>query len=194
MRRVTLVLAVMAAALVLSGGMALAVTKFGTEGRDVIKGTNAPDVIQGKGGADTLAGRGQDDVLYGEEGADDLYGGSFLFGEIFEGHRLVPDGADKLFGGDGNDCVFGGTGNDILYGGDGEDSIGLFCFEFISDLGNDIMYGGGGDDVIISAEPELPPSRQHRDLVFCGSGKDTVFFRPPDRVSGDCERLNPRED
>jgi len=168
--------------LVLSAGVAVAAVKFGTEGRDIIKGTNAPDVIFGEGGVDTLAGRKDDDTIYGGEGRDDLYGGSFLFREIFDGRRLVQDGNDTLFGGDGPDCVFGGTGHDILHGGDGRDLIGLFCFEFIFDTGNDTMLGGADADEIISFDRE-------RDIVVCGSGRDEVFADRLDRIAEDCERV-----
>ena len=52
MRRVILLLVVMATALVLASGLALAVNKIGTQGRDFLKGT---------GGADTVVGRGNED-------------------------------------------------------------------------------------------------------------------------------------
>jgi len=48
MRRAILLLVVMATGLVLASGVALAVNKIGTQGRDFLKGT---------GGADTLVGR-----------------------------------------------------------------------------------------------------------------------------------------
>lgn len=149
-------------------------------------GTNAKDVFYGKGGNDGLAGRGADDVLYGGDGHDLIYGGYIRFGEMFQGRQLTPDGQDKLFGGKGNDCLFGGTGNDILYGGDGHDMIGLLCFDFVSDFGKDIMYGGRGNDDITALEVER--GKQQRDIVFCGPGQDTVYYRKGvDWVSSDCE-------
>ncbi len=184
---------VMAIALVLGSGVALAAVKFGTEGRDVIIGTNAKDVLYGKGGNDGLAGRGADDVLYGGDGSDFMYGGYVRFGEMFEERRLAPDGQDKLFGGKGNDCLFGGTGNDILYGGDGHDMIVLLCFDFVSDFGNDIMYGGRGNDDITALEAELPGGKQQRDIVFCGPGQDTVYYQKGVDMVFDCERKNSRE-
>ena len=48
MRRVILLLTVMAAALVLGSGLALAVNKVGTQGRDFLKGTDGADHLVGK--------------------------------------------------------------------------------------------------------------------------------------------------
>ena len=190
MRRIILLLVVMAVALVLGSGIALAAVKFGTEGPDRIIGTNVKDVLYGKGGNDGLAGRGADDILYGGDGHDFMYGGYVRYGEMFQGGRFAPDGQDKMFGGKGNDCLFGGTGNDILYGGDGHDMIGLLCFDFVSDLGKDIMYGRSGDDEIIALEIER--HKQQRDIVFCGPGRDTVYYQKGvDQVSDDCELRNP---
>ena len=182
MRRSIILLMVMAIALVLGSGVALAAVKFGTEGRDRIVGTNAKDVLYGKGGNDRLAGRGANDVLYGGNGHDVMYGGYVRFGEMFNGRRLVPDGRlapdgqDKLFGGKGNDCMFGGSENDILYGGPGNDIIGTYCYTDTLDAGKDIMYGGSGNDMIVAIDHTWNASKQQRDTVFCGSGKDTVYY------------------
>ncbi|MDQ4105848.1 MAG: hypothetical protein M3157_01555 [Actinomycetota bacterium] len=80
MRQSIILLMVMAIALVLGSGVALAAVKFGTEGRDALIGTNAKDVLYGKGGNDGLAGRGADDVLYGGDGSDFMYGGYVTVG------------------------------------------------------------------------------------------------------------------
>src|SRR5215208_3925531 len=66
MRRVILLLTVMAAALVLGSGLALAVNKVGTQGRDFLKGTD---------GADHLVGKGEDDRIFSLAGKDTLIGG-----------------------------------------------------------------------------------------------------------------------
>src|SRR3712207_5073120 len=145
MRRAGLVLVMMAVALVIGGGVALAAVKFGTDGGENLVGTNREDVLYGRGGADGLAGRGEDDVLYGDEGDDFMFGGSFRFDEIFDGRRMVPDGEDKLFGGSGNDCMFGGSEDDILYGSSGDDEMGFYCYEFIFDSGEDVFSSGAGN-------------------------------------------------
>ena len=50
MRRTVLLLAVVAACLVMASGVALAVSKVGTNGNDVLKGTDGKDNLLGLGG------------------------------------------------------------------------------------------------------------------------------------------------
>ena len=56
MKRILLVLAAMALALLLASGVAWAVTKIGTDGPDTLRGTNGDDNLIGKGGNDRLSG------------------------------------------------------------------------------------------------------------------------------------------
>jgi Ca2+-binding RTX toxin-like protein len=71
MRRVVLVLAAMAVALLLANGVAWAVTKVGTDGPDTLRGTNGDDDLLGNGGNDVLyALGGNNDTLLGAEGKD----------------------------------------------------------------------------------------------------------------------------
>jgi Ca2+-binding RTX toxin-like protein len=181
-----LVLLIMVMALVVGSGVALAAVKFGTDGRDELIGTNSADQLFGKGGRDFLAGKKQDDVLYGGDGNDFNYGGAVGWG-------MAPDGQDKLWGGDGSDCMFGGSEDDVLIGGTGRDDMGHYCYEFIMDTGNDVFHSGSGNDSIMAVEaPFSYPTLQERDLVFCGPGKDTVYYQKGvDRIF-DCERKNPR--
>ncbi len=65
-RRVALVLAVMALALLLASGVAWAVNKVGTDGPDTLTGTNGDDNLIGKGG---------NDELFSLNGRDNLLGG-----------------------------------------------------------------------------------------------------------------------
>ena len=176
----------MAVALVVGSGVALAAVKFGTDGRDVLIGTNSADQMFGKGGSDFLAGKKQDDVLYGGDGNDFMHGGAV-------GWEMAPDGEDKLFGGKGSDCMFGGSEDDVLVGGSGNDDMGHYCYEFIMDTGNDILYGGSGNDDIIAVEaPFSQPNLQERDIVYCGFGTDTVYYQKGvDRIFN-CEKKNPR--
>ena len=67
MRRVILLLTMMAATLVVASGVALAVNKMGTNGPDALKGTN---------GADNLLGKGANDVLFSLADNDNLLGGA----------------------------------------------------------------------------------------------------------------------
>jgi hypothetical protein len=56
----------MAVSLVVSSGVALAVDKNGTNGRDTLRGTNRADTLVGKGGSDVLSGlAGRDQMLGG---------------------------------------------------------------------------------------------------------------------------------
>ena len=104
-RRAILLLVVMAAALVFSSTVALAVTRqcktdrdcFGTKERDKLLGTDGSNFIYAKGGDDRLFGYGEYDELYGQGGNDKLFGG---------------DGVDWLEGGPGDDASDGGEGID----------------------------------------------------------------------------------
>jgi len=112
-RKTLLLLAVMAAALVLSSTAALAVTKHCTPNVDC-KGTNERDKLLGTSGADDIFGRGGNDRLYGFEESDELYGGKGN-DKLFGGPNNPVGFADQLDGGPGNDVLDGGEGNDIFY-------------------------------------------------------------------------------
>jgi Ca2+-binding RTX toxin-like protein len=100
-----------------NGALALSVTMFGGNGKDIMYGGSEDDSIQGNNGPDRIwAGAGNDnldggngkDAMFGEDGDD------FLFG----GH-----GKDKVDGGDGDDDVRGGDNHDTLRGGHGNDDF-----------------------------------------------------------------------
>ena len=160
MRRVGFVMTMMAVALVVGSGVAVAAVKFGTDEQDFLMGTKDDDVLHGKGGTDFVDGRGGDDVLYGGAGGDEV---------------ISFPGDDILFGGRGNDFVIEGKGNNTL-------------------------FGGGGNDFFqaTAIDPDRPGSvdttPRKRDLVFCGSGRDTVVVDPGgiDFVASDCERVYAR--
>ena len=160
MRRVGFVMTMMAVALVVGSGVAVAAVKFGTDGQDFLMGTKEGDVLHGRGGTDFIDGRGGDDVLYGGAGGDEVI--SFP----------------------GDDILFGGRGNDFL----------------IEGKGNNTLFGGGGNDFFqaTAIDPDRPGSvnttPKKRDLVFCGSGRDTVVVDPGgiDFVASDCERVYAR--
>ena len=75
MRRVILLLTMMAATLVVASGVALAVNKMGTNGPDTLKGTNGADNLLGNGGNDTLFALAGNDNLLGGAGKDEVLGG-----------------------------------------------------------------------------------------------------------------------
>ncbi|MDQ5827283.1 MAG: hypothetical protein M3441_24245, partial [Chloroflexota bacterium] len=76
MRRVILLLALMATTLVVASGVALAVNEVGTDGPDTLRGTNAADNLVGRGGDDDLFGLGGSDNLLGGPGRDNVLGGN----------------------------------------------------------------------------------------------------------------------
>src|SRR5215217_599183 len=122
MRRVALLLTVMAVTLVVVNGVAVAVSKEGTDGDDTLRGTPEADKIRGLSGNDTLIGRGGNDTVYGNQGMDTIYGGH---GEdSLRGER----GADSIVGGTGEDTIYIGTGyNQTIEVADGETDAIFLC-------------------------------------------------------------------
>ena len=193
-----MLLAATIATLVVTSGVALAVTKIGGPGSDVLRGTNAPDTLDGKGGSDTLVGFAARDCLGGGDGPDAVEGGPgndiAIGGPAPLGancnpplEQERPGASDSVSGGPGDDIVDGAAGADSLFGGDGDD--------IVADGENrggakDALSGGAGDDIMF---PRNVPAGT--DVVTCGSGRDTVFADRADVISGDCERVffrNPR--
>jgi len=172
MRRLVLLLTVMAAALVFASGVALAVSKVGTDGPDRLKGTNKADNLLGMGGNDKILGlRGKDNLL-GGSGKDSVIGGN----------ENGPRGGDKnLDGGEGNDVVLGGNGSDNIVGGDGNDL--LLGGGFREPSRDNLTGGAGGDYINVFNQPAA------KDVVACGDGSDMVDKDKKDVVARDCERV-----
>ena len=172
MRRTVLLVAVMAAALVMASGVALAVDRVGTNGPDTLRGTDGADNLLGLGGQDKLLGKGGSDNLSGGPGKDVLFGGD----------ERRPGGGDKnLDGGTGNDVVLGGKGSDNMAGDDGNDFL---IDGNLNESSRDNLSGGSGKDVIdVSHKPAV------RDVVGCGGGFDRVLADRKDTVARDCERV-----
>jgi Ca2+-binding RTX toxin-like protein len=142
----------------------LAMTAFGNDGTDIIRGGSGNDVIQGGGQTDYLYGRGgndklygfsdnlsasnADDVrdyLYGGEGRDTLRGGGgsdFLYGGDFAN---AADDINYMYGDDGNDFLYGGANRDYMYGGNGTDRLRGYD-------GNDRLYGEAGQDYLYGGD------------------------------------------
>ena len=173
MRRTILVLATMALTLLVASGVALAVTKIGTNGPDTLRGTNGADTLVGKGGNDELYALGGRDQLLGGPGKDLVLGGTPT--AVFSGNK-------NLLGGRGNDVVLGGNGPDNVVGGSGNDFMVDGTVEH--DHSQDILSGGAGKDVIVAAN-----SPAFGDIVTCGSGFDRVLADRKDVVAPDCERV-----
>jgi Ca2+-binding RTX toxin-like protein len=174
MRRVILLLTVMAATLVLASGVALALTKIGTNGPDTLRGTNGNDNLLGKGGNDRLFALNGRDTLLGGPGKDwvDTHPK-----EARRGHK-------NLFGGPGNDIVIGGWDSDNVVGEEGND---LLFDGPDRDVALDKLSGGAGTDVIGVASLRLKATAA--DIVTCGSGFDRVVADTKDVVAPDCEKV-----
>jgi Ca2+-binding RTX toxin-like protein len=99
------------------------------------------------------------------------------------------DGADRLIGAGGNDTLRGKGGNDLLDGGPGRDVIE-------GANGNDfIRCGTGNDDRVIAGAGndtancfDVRATRRTRDIIDCGTGRDTVTIDRYDVVRN-CERV-----
>lgn len=172
MRRIALILATTAVLVVAAGGVALAVSRVGTDGPDVLRGTDGKDNLLGLGGQDDLFGRGGNDNLLGGPGKDNVLGGD---------ERRSRGGDKNLSGGPDNDAVFGGQGSDNIVGEDGND---LLVDGNLGESSRDKAAGGDGGDVIdVVNRPAV------KDVVVCGKGFDRVLADRKDAVASDCERM-----
>ena len=175
MKRILLVLAAMALALLLASGVAWAVTKIGTDGPDTLRGTHGDDNLIGMGGNDRLFSLNGRDTLLGGPGKD----------YVISGNEQRSGGGDKnLLGGPGNDIVLGGWGSDKVVGGEGND---LLADGRPRDVALDIVSGEAGTDVIFVASLRLKASAE--DIVTCGSGFDRVLADTKAVVAPDCEEV-----
>jgi hypothetical protein len=174
MRRSIVLLATMALTLLVASGLALAVTKIGTEGRNFLKGTDK---------ADNLIGQGETDLIFGLAGDDNLLGGSGK--DIVQGNTFERSlgGHKNLAGGDGNDVVFGGKGSDKVMGQEGNDFLSDGEFE---NAVKDDLSGGTGNDVL----DVINKTGVKKDVAACGSGFDRVLADRKDVVAPDCERVS----
>ncbi len=129
----------------------------------VLRKGRCANVRTGRGVRDRMVGTAAGDRLRGLGGNDSISGGA---------------GADCLEGGAGNDRLHGGSGNDRLVGGAGNDWLS-------GDSGANVIDGGAGNDVVRAVN-------RARDVVTCGSGRDTVYADRGDHVSRTCERVHRR--
>jgi Ca2+-binding RTX toxin-like protein len=106
--------------------VALAVSKTGGDGDNVIKGTPQRDSLSGGGGDDRLYGYGAKDRLYGDSGNDRAFGGG---------------GPDQIYSGQGSDRVRAGGGDDFINVLDETANDHVDCGGGTFDE----VYGDGGD-------------------------------------------------
>ena len=140
-----------------------ALTLYGTDHHDEIKGTTHSDTIYGKDGHDTIVADYGHDIVYAGEGHD----------TIKAGH-----GYDTVYAGEGNDRIDAGRGMDIVYGGEGHDEI-------VSLDGRNKLYGENGNDRITAYGSELyggadgdiltsSPNYSEGNRLVGGTGNDTL--------------------
>jgi Ca2+-binding RTX toxin-like protein len=178
MRRTIVLLATMTLTLLVASGVALALTKIGTDGPDYFRGTNGDDILIGKGGNDILNSQAGDDNLVGGRGKDVVVGGKSCCDESdFSG------GDKNLLGGRGNDAVVGGKGSDNILGEEGNDFLASGP---PGESSANRLSAGDGNDVIAVRQPGA------KDIVTCGGGFDRVFAERIDVVASDCERVADR--
>jgi Ca2+-binding RTX toxin-like protein len=172
MRRTILLVATMALTLLVASGVALAITRIGTDGPDTLKGTNGDDNLIGMGGNDELFSLRGDDNLLGGPGKDVVAGNN---------GRGGPLGGEKnLIGGSGNDLVFGGSGSDNEVGNEGNDFLNDGELDHAV---RDNLSSGAGNDVMDTVNyPAV------KDVLACGTGFDRVVVDRKDVVAADCER------
>ena len=182
MRRTIVLLATMALTLLVASGVALAVTKIGTDGPDTLRGTNGDDNLVGRGGNDRMFSLAGEDTLLGGPGKDVVFGGRIVVGSCCQDNDF--SGGDKnLDGGPGNDEVDGGRGSDNILGGRGND----YLFEGAEPgvaWPDNIVAGAGNDAVWV-----LNWSPVGKDVLSCGSGFDRVLADRTDEIAPDCERV-----
>jgi Ca2+-binding RTX toxin-like protein len=165
----------------------------GTEKADTMRGTKKyADRMSGKSGADTMFGRGKFDSLSGGPGPDKIYGG-----QGFD-HLFAGAGVDRLYGREEEDHIFSGNTegsedgrqidltDDYYYGGDGDDAFGVGGVN-----GVDRVNGGTGDDHIFVAGNAATGAKE---IVECGPGTEDFvrFDEGVDVVNDTCEIKDPR--
>jgi Tol biopolymer transport system component len=89
---------------------------------------------------------------------------------------------DALYGRGGNDRLYAFRRPDFLQGGLGRDVL-------FAGLGDDRLYGGPGRDRLNGGDgwDALYSRDGSRDVVVCGSGRDTVRADGEDVIARDCE-------
>ncbi len=120
--------------------------------------------------AASLEGTDGRDVIEGTDRAEEISG-------LGEDDTLNGrDGRDAVRGGDGVDEVSCGGSADKAYGNAGDDYL-----IDAPDTSTDLLYGGYG-----RVNMQVRDFPAVKDVVYCGSGRDTAYVDKLDVVSG-CE-------
>jgi hypothetical protein len=180
-KRAILLVATMTLTLLVASGVALAVTKIGTNGPDTLRGTNGDDILVGRSGNDELFSLAGEDTLLGGPDKDVVFGGRIV-GSCCQDNDF--SGGDKnVAGGPGNDDVNGGRGSDNILGGRGNDIMFEGAEPDVAKI--DIISAGAGNDGVWV----LNWSPVGKDVLSCGSGFDRVLADRTDVIAADCERV-----
>jgi hypothetical protein len=180
MRKTFLVVASVALAMVVLGGVAWAANiKCPNAGfESVSTGPDCCEVVvkvalcHGTEKADTMRATNKlTEFMYGKSGADTMYGGGNLLTQHLYDEMLGGLGPDKMYGGQGRQSLSGGGGVDRIYGQDGADSLrfGGFTGSRRIDRTDDYYYGGEGDDSFFVG------GTNGVDRVYGGTGDDHIF-------------------
>ena len=130
------------------------------------------DSVLGGAGNDTILTGDDDDTIFGGVGNDVIDAG-FDDDNVFGG-----DGSDTIVGSEGNDTIEGGADNDLIFGGLNPETI----YEF----GNDTATGAQISAIYDITDNVDPNTDNNRDLLFGGSGNDTIFGQDDaDTLHGD---------
>lgn len=161
MKLLSVLFTTMAAALLLSAGVAFALTVDCTAGRGCF-GTDDRDTLNGSAGNDDMDARQADDRLFGAGGHD------WMSGDAYGPTDSSTDGDDRVFGEAGSDGMAGYGGGDLLSGGDGRDFV--YAVENSNNPGEDTVRGGADSDFIDAID-------ETRDTIDCGAGaRDRVYY------------------
>jgi Ca2+-binding RTX toxin-like protein len=180
MRRTTILMGAVVAALALAGGVALAAT-LDCAANTICKGTKDSDTMIGSSGWDAMYGMGGDDIIRGRLEKDSVDGGK---------------GADRIYGGPGDDEYLWGGGtnrsgpypdasDDYVHGGDGED----FIYGGFARGGVDRLYGDDGSDIIVADQRSEPGTKVTKEIIDCGADHDWVHYDAGLDVIKNCESL-----
>jgi len=148
-RRTILLMATMAAALIVAGGVALAETV----------NCNATPPCHGTPEGDFMTGTVNGETIYAYGGNDFVNAGG---------------GSDTVYGSDGNDGIEGGFSDDTLYGQGGADTLDAQTNDVSPTT--DHSYGGGGNDTIhaVDSNVDIINCGKGTDTVHYNEGVDRL--------------------
>lgn len=160
------------------GGQTLTRGSLSVELGDIFFGVDGKDtIVSGESESDTLSeidvawGGGEDDRIRLSHGGTLTIGsfsfklGNLVFGNGGNDDILTADGVDVIFGDAGEDAISTGKGALLTLGsGSGQFSLRL----------GDLIFGGDDKDTIDSDDPDGARADDDIDVVFGGSGDDTI--------------------